>query len=104
MGRLSFSFTAEVWEHDGMSGAWFFLSVPEDDADQIEASVVPRDTGFGSVRVEATIGATTWRTSIFPDRGRQTYVLPLKKAVRTRERLDAGTQARVELVLLDDHG
>ena len=89
-------FTAELWEHDG-SAAWHFLSLPEDDADDIEARHGGDAAGFGSIKVEVTVGATTWRTSIFPDTKRGTYVLPVKRQVRTAEGLEAGSVARVEL-------
>jgi len=52
------------------------------------------------VRVEVTIGATTWRTSLFPDSKRQTYVLPVKKDVRRREGLVAGAAAGVDLEVI----
>lgn len=94
-----FSFTAEVWEHDG-AGAWHFVSLPEPVADEIEAAFGSRARGFGSVRVAVTIGATSWETSIFPDRKRATYLLPVKKAVRRSEQLVDGTTARVELVVM----
>jgi hypothetical protein len=96
----AFTFDAELWEHDGPA-AWYFLSLPEADADAIEDMAGDRTNGFGSVRVEVTIGSTTWRTSIFPDTKRETFVLPVKKAVRVAEGLGAGTVARVELVVLD---
>jgi hypothetical protein len=57
---------------------------------------VPR--GFGSVRVTATIGATTWKTSIFPGSSGQ-YALPIKKAVRKAEALDVGDTATVRVEL-----
>ena len=53
------------------------------------------------MRVEATVGATTWRTSVFPDSHRGSYVLPIKKAVRHAEDLDDGDQVTVTLRLLD---
>jgi hypothetical protein len=96
----TFSFEAEVWEHDGPA-AWFFLSLPEAIADEVEDMAGHRAAGFGSLRVEVTIGRTRWRTSIFPDTKRATYVLPVKKAVRVAEGLDAGSLADVELSLLD---
>ena len=89
-------FTAELWEHDG-SAAWHFLSLPEDDADDIEARHGGDAAGFGSIKVEVTVGATTWRTSIFPDTKRGTYVLPVKKAVRQAEHLAAGDTVDVTL-------
>ena len=56
-------------------------------------------TAFGSVRVEASVGATTWRTSVFPDKVRG-YVLPVKAAVRRAEGLDVGDDVTVSLVVL----
>ncbi len=47
-------------------GAWVFLTVPGDVSDDIRIESGP-PAGFGSVRVEVTIGSTTWRTSVFPD-------------------------------------
>jgi hypothetical protein len=94
-------FRVELWEHDG-PGAWHFVSLPEDDADEIDAVHGGRARGFGSQRVEVTVGATTWRTSIFPDAKRGTYVLPVKKPVRVAERLVAGDRVPVALVVLEE--
>ena len=93
------SFTAEVWEHSG-SAAWHFVSLPDDHADHIESVFGHRARGFGSVRVEVTIGKTQWSTSLFPDSKRGTYVLPLKKEVRVAEHLTSGSIARVDLVVV----
>ena len=38
----------------------------------------------------ATLGATTWRTSIFPDSKSGGFLLPLKAEVRQRERIATG--------------
>lgn len=94
-----YSFRAEVWEHHG-TAAWYFVSLPDDEADDIEERYGGSAGGFGSVRVEVTIGRTTWRTSLFPDSKRRTYVLPVKKAVRVAEGLDAGVTAAVALRVL----
>jgi hypothetical protein len=57
--------------------------------------------GFGSLRVEVRIGATTWRTSIFPSSSAGTFVLPVKKAVRRAQGLEVGQRATVHLRLVD---
>ena len=93
-----FTFTAPVWLHDG--GSWHFVAVPEDDADVIEEMFGADAGGFGSVRVEVTIGATVWRTSLFPDSKRKTYVLPIKKSVRLSEGLRAGQSAHLAFVVV----
>lgn len=90
-------FRAEIWEHSpGDPGSWHFLTLPGEVSDEIAMEAGPRE-GFGSVRVEASIGSTTWRTSLFPDSAAGSYVLPLKKPVRRAERLYAGDACEVAL-------
>lgn len=94
-------FIGEVWQWDARkSDGWFFVSLPGELADQIDAEHGHRAAGFGSVRVDVEIGASRWQTSIFPDAKRQTYVLPLKKAVRTKEGIVAGGTATVSLTVI----
>jgi hypothetical protein len=95
----NFTFTAELWRWSG-DAAWRFVTVPPDVADEIRmVSGPPR--GFGSVRVEVTVGSTTWRTSVFPDSSAGTYLLPMKKAVRVAEDLEDGDEVAVTLRLVD---
>jgi hypothetical protein len=94
-----YRFQSVVWEHDG-PGSWHFVSLPDDVADDIDERYGHLEAGFGSLRVEVVIGATTWRTSIFPDTKRGTYVLPVKKAVRTAEDLTDGTSVDVALTVV----
>ena len=102
----TYDFSAPLWRWDAKdeatSGAWYFVSLPFDVSDEIEAAAGPgrSDRGFGSVRVEVTVGTSTWRTSVFPSGERKTYVLPVKKAVRVAEGLDEGVQATVRLSLV----
>ncbi|HUR49178.1 MAG TPA: DUF1905 domain-containing protein [Acidimicrobiales bacterium] len=95
-----FRFDAEVWEYEGPA-AWFFVSLPHDVADEIDEAYQGRTNGFGSIRVEVKVGSSKWLTSIFPDRKRATFVLPVKKEVRRAEGLEAGTVAKVDLRTLD---
>lgn len=93
-------FTAELWEHHG-EGAWVFATVPPEVSEEVRLRAgEPR--GFGSVRVEVGIGATTWRTSVFPDGASGCYVLPVKKAVRRAEGLDVGDPVAVRLRVVED--
>lgn len=98
-------FDAELWRWDARRGdSWVFVSVPPEASEEIrERHHAPR-RGFGSVRVRATIGGSTWTTSIFPDSARGCYVLPVKRAVRTAEDLDVGDVATVSLELIDVNG
>lgn len=89
-------FEAELWRPDGAS--WVFLSVPAGVDEDIRLLSGPPQ-GFGSVRVEVTVGTTTWRTSVFPDRVRG-FSLPVKKDVRRTESLDVGDRCGVRLRLV----
>ena len=89
-------FSAELWQYDGPS-AWYFLSLPPDIADDIRAAFGAQAAGFGSIKVEAAVRSTQWTTSLFPDKDRGTYLLPVKKSVRAAENLEAGDMATVSL-------
>lgn len=97
-------FSAEIWEHSPDDpGSWHFLTLPPEISDDIELEAGPRE-GFGSVRVEVTIGSSTWRTSLFPDNAAGSFVLPLKKPVRRAEGLYAGETCDVALEVLPPEG
>ena len=93
-------FTAPLWKWEG-NAAWHFVTLPFDVTDEIDELTEGRRRGFGSVRVQVTVGARTWATSIFPDTKAGSFVLPVKKAVRTAEGLADGAPVAVELELLD---
>ncbi len=76
------------------------LGSEKESADIEDAQAPLPRRGFGSVRVEATTGGSRWRTSIFPDRTRGCYVLPVKRAVRRAEGLDVGEVALIRLEIL----
>lgn len=93
-------FVGPVFRWDARSDAWFFTSLPEPLSEEIrEIPRIPR--GFGSIPVRVSIGRSTWRTSIFPDGSRGTYVLPLKKSVRVSEGIVEGDDVGVSIELLD---
>lgn len=96
---VTFESELVVWDAR-RDDTWTFVSLPPDDSIEIrELSDGPR-RGFGSVRVQATVGGTTWRTSVFPA-ATDRYVLPVKRAVRRAEDLEIGDVVTVTVELLD---
>jgi Domain of unknown function (DUF1905) len=91
-----YAFRAELWQYEGPA-AWHFVSLPLDVADDIRARVGTHASGFGSIKVEAAVGSTRWATSLFPDKTRGTYLLPIKKAVRGAESLEPGDIVTVSI-------
>lgn len=94
-----FTFEAELFEWDGPQ-SWFFVGLPADLADVIQEVHGEHARGFGSLRVEVGLGGQVWRTSIFPDAKRGTYVLPVKKEVRRKAAVDAGDLVEIDLSVL----
>ena len=96
-----FHFRGDLWEYTSPSpGSWHFVTIPGGLADDIIGAAGQRNS-FGSIRVEATIGATTWRTSLFPDKARGSLLLPVKKQVRSIEDISDGSPCHVALSIVD---
>ena len=88
-------FRAELFEHEpGDPASWHFLRLPVEVAEDVLLEAGPPQ-GFGSVRVEARIGASTWHTSLFPEAASGTLLLPVRKPVRRAEDLHAGAACEV---------
>ena len=86
-----------LWSGD--SGSWHMFVIPEEQSGDIRAHALGLPRGFRSVRVEATIEAGTWRTSVFPIQSGG-YFLPVKAEVRRKAGITAGDEVTVELELL----
>ena len=96
----AYTFSSELWEPP-VEPAWVFATVPAQESDEI-SELAGNRPGFGSVRVEVTIGATSWKTSLFPSKQVQAYVLPVKRAVREAEGLDIGDVVTISLVVVQE--
>ena len=94
----TYSFQGELWHYPEEAG-WHFITLPQDLADEISDEAAPFHKGFGSVRVTASIAGNSWSTSIFPDSKRGSYLLPVKKAIRTAAGIHEGDAVDVELEL-----
>ena len=97
--RQVITVTASLWLWSGDSGSWHFLTVPEEQSDEIRAHCLAFQRGFRSARVEASINGVTWRTSVFPLKSGG-YILPVKAEVRRKAGIAAGDEVTVELELL----
>ncbi len=101
------------WQHQGplwlwrgkakdgapSSTAWHFVTIDGAVADGIRAAAPGRSAAWGSVYVEARIGDTMWKTSVFPSKEVSGYLLPVKAAVRKAERLVEGDVVTVTISL-----
>ncbi len=84
MKKTQYKIKSEVWVYPGTAG-WRFVSIDRKVSEQIKRDFTGLSKGWGSLPVEAKIGKTTWKTSIFPDKKSGEYLLPLKSEVRKSE-------------------
>ena len=94
MTGTTLEFEGELWFWKGPA-PWHFVTVPDEDCAVLEATAPGISYGWGMIPVEAQIGRTRWTTSLFPKDGQ--YVVPVKAAVRTAERLEVGEVTAVRL-------
>lgn len=88
-----------MWKWQG-SAAWHFVTLDARSAKAVKKTQEGKKRiGWGSVPVVATVGKTSWKTSVFPDSKRGSYLLPLKAQVRKKEMVDEGDTITVTLQL-----
>lgn len=81
----------------GEKASWHFIVLTGDVVGEIHYAALGRTGGFGSVKVRAKIGGSRWETSLFPDKARGGFVLPVKAAVRKAEALAEGDEVTLTL-------
>jgi hypothetical protein len=96
LGFVELVFSGGLWFWRGPA-PWHFVTVPDEEASAIEAVAGLASYGWGMIPVKATVGATTFATSLWPKD--DTYIVPLKAAVRKAERVELGDQVDVRLVI-----
>lgn len=83
----NYTIREKVWIWPGIAG-WHFVTLPKKLYQEIKYATVKPRVGF--VPIEATLGATTWRTSLFPHTSEGTYLLAVKAQVRNKESVLVG--------------
>lgn len=81
-------------------GVWHFVSVPKKESAEIKETFGYPRHGWGSIPVRVTLGKSSWRTSIFPDKKTAQYVLPLKSEVRKKENVAADDDIKFSIEVL----
>lgn len=95
---MQIEFESPVTRWDKRLEAWYFATLPEELSLELRELPAPQ-RGFGSLRVQARIGASIWRTSIFFSGN--AFVLPLKKVIRDAQGIEEGDMLTVDLDIID---
>lgn len=89
-----FKIQAIVWLYPGLGG-WHFVTLSKSLSAKIKEKY-PK----GFVKVEATLGKTSWQTSLFPHSQSKSYLLCIKNAIRKKEGIFAGEEVSVSIKIL----
>jgi hypothetical protein len=89
------------WTSAAGAGSWHFVSIDGEAGEALSATALLRrleglSRGFGSLKVTATIGQSTFKTSVFPSK-EQGWLLPVKASVRQAEQLADGDAVALAL-------
>jgi hypothetical protein len=91
---MNFEFTGKVWFWHGPS-PFYFVSVPEEQSQDLKAVSGFVTYGWGMIPVHAQIGQSQWATALWPKDGR--YIVPIKTSVRKAEELEIDDLVTIRL-------
>jgi hypothetical protein len=93
--ELKFSIKGKIWRYPGEAG-WFFVSLGKKESAQIKWMEGIKKVGLGYVCVQAQVGKTKWKTTLFPTKAGP-YLIAIKAIVRKKEALQAGDMVTIKI-------
>lgn len=93
---MQIEFTGPVFQWRGPA-PYYFVTVPEDEAEELQEAAAMVSYGWGMIPVTVLIGRTEWTTSLWPRDG--SYVVPLKDAIRRAEGIGEGDELPIRLTV-----
>lgn len=91
-----YSFRTKVWKYKGHA-EWYFVTLPKALSKKIRTKHGISEEGWGRLTTTATIGKSKWKTAIWYDTKAQGYLLPLKAAVRKKEKIEIDCKINIHL-------
>ncbi len=91
---IRFTFTSTPWRYEAPSG-WYFVSLPLKLSTEIRRAFKSEEAGWGRLKATARIGAAEWKTAVWFDTKKKTYVLPLKAEIRKSESIQVGKSLKI---------
>ncbi len=93
---MNLEFSGELWFWKGPA-PHHFVTVPDEECGELEAASALVSYGWGMIPVAAEVGASEWKTSLFPKDGR--YIVPIRAWVRKAEGIELGDLVTVRLTV-----
>lgn len=86
---MKYEFSAKVYHHSSSPDlpGWMFVKLPEELSREIRKLFKELEEGWGRMRVTVRTGDSQWQTSIWFDTKQDRYLLPIKAAIRKKEKI-----------------
>lgn len=94
---MMIEFSGKIWYWRGPS-PYHFVTVPAEQSQDLKDIAGFVTYGWGMIPVLARIGATEWKTSLFPKNGG--YIVPIKDSVRAAEGLEVDDTVTLALTVV----
>ncbi|HYF61557.1 MAG TPA: DUF1905 domain-containing protein [Herpetosiphonaceae bacterium] len=91
---MTITFAGTIWFWKGPA-PWYFVTIPAEQSRELKAISGLVTYGWGVIPVEVHIGATAWKTSLFPKDDH--YIVPIKASIRKAEQLAEGDSVTIQL-------
>lgn len=92
--KTTYVVKAKMWRWPG-DGGWHFITL-----DKKLFSVIRNKYGKGMIKIRATLGVTSWNTSLFPHTQSASYLLCINKKTRMSEDVYEGDVIKVSFDVL----
>jgi hypothetical protein len=96
--KFHYQFTSKIWK-TAEAGGWYFVTLPSELSKEIRKTFKIEEEGWGRLKTAAKVGNTEWKTTIWFDTKKNSYLLPLKSDVRKNEKLIENQEINVELYI-----
>ncbi|MGL9727764.1 DUF1905 domain-containing protein [Enterococcus sp. DIV0756] len=86
---MKYEFAAKVYHHSSSPelAGWMFVKLPKELLREIRKLFKELEEGWGRMRVSVKTGDSQWKTSIWFDTKQDRYLLPIKAAIRKKEKI-----------------
>jgi hypothetical protein len=91
---MEIEFSGEIWYWRGPA-PHHFVTVPAHLCQELKGISAAVTYGWGMIPAQVRIGATTWKTSLFPKDGG--YIVPIRASAQRAESLSVGDVVTLRL-------
>ena len=86
---IKFEFSAKVFNYSSAADmvGWTIVLLPKELSMEIRDNFKREEQGWGRMRITAKTGNSEWQTAIWFDTKHDTYLLPIKAAIRKKENI-----------------